>query len=136
MPGSVARQIASGLAHAHEQGVVHRDIKPANMMITDDIGAGERIRLLDFGLARLRGNVGRDATQTNLVVGTPNYPAAQVASRGNQRKDARQGRAYASYGNDGGRTIVRVQTAGSGPFASGQSSGSLFYKSNASVRWY
>jgi serine/threonine protein kinase len=72
-----ARQIASGLAHAHEQGVVHRDIKPANMMITDDIGAGERIRLLDFGLARLRGNVGRDATQTNLVVGTPNYMAPE-----------------------------------------------------------
>src|SRR3954451_23202814 len=47
---AVARQIASGLAHAHEQGVVHRDVKPANMMITDDIGAGERIRLLDFGL--------------------------------------------------------------------------------------
>jgi TolA-binding protein len=74
---SFARQIASGLAHAHEQGIIHRDIKPANMMITADIGSGERIRILDFGLARLRGNVGRDATQTNLVVGTPNYMAPE-----------------------------------------------------------
>ena len=38
---------------------------------------GERVRILDFGLARLRGNVGRDATQTNMVVGTPNYMAPE-----------------------------------------------------------
>ena len=74
---AIARQIASGLAHAHEQGIVHRDIKPANVMISDEIGHGERVRLLDFGLARLRGNVGRDATQTNMVVGTPNYMAPE-----------------------------------------------------------
>ena len=72
-----ARQIAAGLAHAHAQGIVHRDIKPANIMITDEIGHGERVRILDFGLARLRGNVGRDATQTNMVVGTPNYMAPE-----------------------------------------------------------
>ena len=73
----LARQIAAGLAHAHAQGIVHRDIKPANIMITDEIGHGERVRILDFGLARLRGNVGRDATQTNVVVGTPNYMAPE-----------------------------------------------------------
>ncbi|MFT3691587.1 MAG: protein kinase [Kofleriaceae bacterium] len=71
------RQIAAGLAHAHEQGIIHRDIKPANIMISDEIGHGERIRILDFGLARLRGNVGRDATQHNMVVGTPNYMAPE-----------------------------------------------------------
>jgi serine/threonine-protein kinase len=74
---AIARQIAAGLAHAHEQDVIHRDIKPANVMITDEIGTGERVRILDFGLARLRGNVGRDATQSNLVVGTPNYMAPE-----------------------------------------------------------
>jgi len=73
----IARQLAAGLAHAHAQGIVHRDIKPANIMITDEIGHGERVRILDFGLARLRGNVGRDATQTNVVVGTPNYMAPE-----------------------------------------------------------
>src|SRR5580765_1383739 len=56
-----ARQIAAGLAYAHSHEVTHRDIKPANLMITDEIGSGERVRILDFGLARLRGNVGRDA---------------------------------------------------------------------------
>ncbi|HEY1546880.1 MAG TPA: serine/threonine-protein kinase [Kofleriaceae bacterium] len=75
----LAKQIAAGLAHAHEQEIVHRDIKPANIMITDEIGHGERVRILDFGLARLRGNAnaGRDATQTNVVVGTPNYMAPE-----------------------------------------------------------
>ncbi len=74
-----ARQIAAGLAHAHAQGIVHRDIKPANIMISDEIGAGEHVRLLDFGLARLRGagSGSRDATLANVVVGTPNYMAPE-----------------------------------------------------------
>ncbi|MEO8843143.1 MAG: protein kinase [Kofleriaceae bacterium] len=74
---ALVRQVAAGLAHAHAEGIIHRDIKPANIMITDEIGHGERVRILDFGLARLRGNVGRDATQTNMVVGTPNYMAPE-----------------------------------------------------------
>jgi eukaryotic-like serine/threonine-protein kinase len=74
---AVARQITSGLAHAHAQGIVHRDIKPANIMISEEIGTGEHVRILDFGLARLRGAVGRDATQSNVVVGTPNYMAPE-----------------------------------------------------------
>jgi len=73
----LARQIAAGLAHAHAQDIVHRDVKPANIMISEAIGTGEHVRILDFGLARLRGNVGRDATQINVVVGTPNYMAPE-----------------------------------------------------------
>jgi eukaryotic-like serine/threonine-protein kinase len=73
----MARQVLAGLAHAHKQEVFHRDVKPANIMISEEIGHGERVRILDFGLARLQGNVGRDATQTNMVVGTPNYMAPE-----------------------------------------------------------
>ena len=52
---AIAKDIASGLASAHEQGIVHRDIKQANMeMIAEEIGTGEHVRILDFGLARLR----------------------------------------------------------------------------------
>ena len=74
---AIARQILSGLAHAHKQEVFHRDVKPANIMISEEIGHGQRVRILDFGLARLQGHVGRDATQTNMVVGTPNYMAPE-----------------------------------------------------------
>jgi serine/threonine-protein kinase len=74
---TIARQITAGLAHAHAQGITHRDVKPANIMISEEIGTGEHVRILDFGLARLRGAGGRDATQSNVVVGTPNYMAPE-----------------------------------------------------------
>jgi hypothetical protein len=47
-----AAQILEGLAHAHARGIVHRDVKPSNVMLAD--GAGVSIRLLDFGLARIK----------------------------------------------------------------------------------
>ena len=74
---AITRQVLAGLAHAHGQGIVHRDIKPANLMITDEIGTGEHVRILDFGLARLRGALNANATQSNVVVGTPSYMAPE-----------------------------------------------------------
>ncbi|BBD07237.1 protein kinase domain-containing protein [Desulfovibrio ferrophilus] len=60
-------QICSGLAYAHEQGVVHRDIKPANVFVQD----GDRIKILDFGLACTPADEGLG------ILGTPLYAAPE-----------------------------------------------------------
>ena len=76
----IVRQVLSGLAHAHELGIVHRDIKPANIMLTEKTGLGEQVRILDFGLAR-PANESTKLT-TGIVVGTPNYMAPEQIKGG------------------------------------------------------
>ncbi|HEY3804299.1 MAG TPA: protein kinase [Kofleriaceae bacterium] len=74
------RQVLSGLAHAHELGIVHRDIKPANVMLTEKTGLGEQVLILDFGLARPASETTK--LTTGMVVGTPNYMAPEQIKGG------------------------------------------------------
>lgn len=71
----IAIQTASGLAAAHEQGVVHRDIKPANILLEHDV---ERVLLTDFGLARTVDDA--SLTQTGVITGTPHYMSPEQAN--------------------------------------------------------
>ena len=68
---SVVRQVAEGLVHAHDQGVIHRDLKPANLIIEDD----GRVRVVDFGIARLTDATG--LTRPGTAVGTAAYLAPE-----------------------------------------------------------
>ncbi len=71
--GKTFADVAEGLAHAHSKGVIHRDIKPSNLILDRE----GRLRILDFGLARLEGQ--ESLTISGDVVGTPSYMSPEQA---------------------------------------------------------
>lgn len=71
----IFRQIALGLAAAHENGLIHRDIKPANIWIESDDG---RVKILDFGLARVADD-DPQFTETGMIAGTPCFMSPEQA---------------------------------------------------------
>ncbi len=71
----IVPKICEALQYAHDEGIVHRDIKPENILL-DEKG---RVKIADFGLAKLLGKATTDLTLTraNVVMGTPRYMAPE-----------------------------------------------------------
>jgi serine/threonine protein kinase len=82
---AIARQIADGLAFAHDEGIVHRDLKPANIKIKPD----GTVKVLDFGLAKVKGLPALDSemsstvtiggTKPGVILGTAAYMSPEQA---------------------------------------------------------
>lgn len=71
-------QVCSGLAHAHESGVIHRDIKPQNLLLTAD---RQVVKIADFGVARLAANEGAiTRVGTNIYAAPEHNPLVQTGS--------------------------------------------------------
>jgi len=80
---NLVMQVCDGLSKAHRAGIIHRDIKPANIMVKKD----GLVKILDFGLAKLRG--GKKLTKTSTLMGTfPYMSPEQIRGKGiDQRSD-------------------------------------------------
>lgn len=71
-------QVSSGLAHAHECGVIHRDIKPQNLLLTAD---RQVVKIADFGVARLESNEGAiTRVGTNIYAAPEHNPLVQTGA--------------------------------------------------------
>jgi len=83
----IALQICSALDHAHKKGVIHRDLKPGNILLMDD--EMDFVKVVDFGLVKLREEESRKLTQSGELWGSPPYmsPEQCVGESGDERSD-------------------------------------------------
>ncbi|MBU1430487.1 serine/threonine protein kinase [Myxococcota bacterium] len=76
------KQVCKSLSEAHKAGIIHRDLKPDNIFLTDIEGEGDFIKVLDFGVAKLKEFDGKEGTLTEagMIFGTPKYMSPEQAS--------------------------------------------------------
>src|SRR6185312_4091004 len=83
--------VCAGVGAAHNQGIVHRDLKPLNIMLQDDVPYSEGVKVLDFGLAKIKSGefLGSFvAAQTTGLMGSPFYMAPELWSEDDPDKRA------------------------------------------------
>jgi tRNA A-37 threonylcarbamoyl transferase component Bud32 len=76
----IIRQIGRALTAAHDKGIFHRDLKPENVML-QDLGHGEeQVKVIDFGIAKIKDSIVAPSTATNVAAGTVSYMAPEQLS--------------------------------------------------------
>jgi tRNA A-37 threonylcarbamoyl transferase component Bud32 len=74
---AIVRQMGEALAAAHEKGVYHRDLKPENIMLEEVGGGRQQVKLIDFGVARIKDSVVATDVEVTWIAGTPPYMAPE-----------------------------------------------------------
>ncbi len=75
----IAAQVCGSVAQAHDRGIVHRDLKPENIMVVEGGAVADFVKVLDFGLAKLRESEENEKsiTRAGSILGTPYYMAPE-----------------------------------------------------------
>lgn len=76
---AIFRQVASALAAIHAKAIVHRDLKPANVFLLDVDGASDFVKVVDFGISKLK-TATTDLTRPTSLLGTPEYMSPEQAA--------------------------------------------------------
>jgi tRNA A-37 threonylcarbamoyl transferase component Bud32/tetratricopeptide (TPR) repeat protein len=71
----IVQQVLAALAEAHHLGIIHRDLKPENIILEPMRGGGDFVKVVDFGLAKMRAE--KSVTRPGIVCGTPDYMAPE-----------------------------------------------------------
>jgi protein kinase-like protein len=121
---AIGRQLASALAAAHAAGIIHRDLKPDNVFLIPDsaVHGGFRVKLLDFGMAKLAELDGAPITHSKMILGTPRYMSpeqARSSAKIDQRTDIyalgcilyELACGHPPFSGDAGEVIVQHQTS-------------------------
>lgn len=66
-------EVCRGMSHAHKNGVIHRDLKPSNVMIVESTAGDTGVKVVDFGVAKLKEESDQSITRTGRFVGSPSY---------------------------------------------------------------
>ncbi|MEP6652081.1 MAG: serine/threonine-protein kinase [Myxococcales bacterium] len=75
----VVKQAASALTATHARGIIHRDLKPANIFLVDIEGEGDFVKIVDFGISKVRAAATK-LTGASAVMGTPSYMSPEQAT--------------------------------------------------------
>jgi serine/threonine protein kinase len=82
---AILRQVCGSLAEAHAIGLVHRDIKPANVFLTQRGGVPDFVKVLDFGLVKVRdAQGGAELTMAESTLGTPLYMSPEAVEHASE----------------------------------------------------
>jgi len=79
---NIIRQIGRALGAAHDRGILHRDLKPENIMIQNPGGDDEQVKIIDFGIAKVKNSLVSTSTAGDRAVGTIAYMSPEQLSAG------------------------------------------------------